>query len=363
MADGELMNVNVTVLRNGEMKRMLTASAIWFAMILTAILFIESKMVMIAMLFVLFAGWMLLVCRAFSLVYEGVRQVSQGADQLMRGEYGIRFKDDDEGDLSILSHQFNQLSVRLQLSMEELNQEQERLKRLISDVSHQFKTPLSSLVLFQELLSDPSASEHERTMLLERNRNELFRMERLIQSLLTMSRLEAGVIEVRPVTADLASTVKECMGSLESIFRQNQLSICLKWGNAPLPLAHDTFWLSEAIRNILHNAIDFTPEYGEITIELQRTEMTLQMTIRDSGIGIDQEDLPYIFQRFYQGKQGRLNGRRGTGVGLALSQLIIEKHGGHIRAESSLGQGTSVVMVFPVSFQSYDSVREGCTES
>lgn len=363
MADGELRNVNVSVFRNGEMKRMLAASAIWFAMMLTAMLFIESKTGMIAMLFVLFAGWMVLVCRAFGAVYQGVRQVSQGADQLMRGEYGIRFKDDAEGDLSILGHQFNQLSVRLQLSMEELNQEQERLKRLISDISHQFKTPLSSLVLFQELLSDPSALEHERTVLLERSRNELFRMERLIQSLLTMSRLEAGVIEVRPTVADLVSTVKECMGSLESIFRQKQLSICLKGGIEPLPLAHDPFWLSEAIRNILYNAIDFTPEYGEIIIELLRTEMSLQMTIRDFGVGIDQEDLPYIFQRFYQGKQGLLNGRRGTGVGLALSQLIIEKHGGHIRAESSLGEGTSVVMVFPASFQSYDSVRDGCTES
>lgn len=363
MADRERTAVNALILRNKEMKRMLSASAIWFSVVLTVSLFIESRTATIGLLLVLFAGWAVLVWRAFSTVYQGVRQISQGADQLMRGQYDIRFKDDAEGDLSILGHQLNQLSVRLQLSMEQLHKEQGRLKQLISDVSHQFKTPLSSLLLFQELLSDPSAPERDRAALLERSRNELFRMERLIQSLLTMSRLEAGVIEVRPVPADLTATAKDCLSSLESIFRQKQLSICLKGGDAPIPFAHDPFWLSEAIGNILHNAIDFTPEQGEVTVELLRTGMSLQVKVHDSGIGIAEEDMPHIFQRFYQGKQGRLNGRKGTGVGLALSQLIIEKHGGYIRAESSLGKGTLVVMTFPVSIESYENVSGSCIES
>jgi signal transduction histidine kinase len=285
---------------------------------------------------------------AFRRVYRTVREVSVGADHLMRGEFGIRFPDGDEGDLPILGHQFNQLSRRLQLTLRQLDLEKERLQQLISDVSHQVKTPLSSLLMFQELLNDPQMTAEDREAITERSKGELFRMERLIASMLTMSRLEAGVIELKPEAADVTDTLRRLATSLSSRLAQKRIVMNLDTGDRPIPFLHDPFWLSEAIGNLLANAIDFTPESGLIDVSVRRTEVSLSIVVKDHGTGIDPDDLPFIFHRFYQGKSARQSGRGGTGIGLALAALIVEKHGGRLHAESEPGRGAAFTMTFPL---------------
>lgn len=295
---------------------------------------------------------------AFRRVYRTVREVSVGADHLMRGDFGIRFPDGTEGDLPILGHQFNQLSRRFQLTLRQLDREKERLKQLISDISHQVKTPLSSLLMFQELLNDPQMTAEDREEITGRSKGELFRMERLISSMLTMSRLESGVIELKPEAADVSDTLQHLAAPFSSRLVQKRLVLNLDTGDRPAMFPHDPFWLREAVGNLLANAIDFTPEGGRIDVSVRRTEVSLSIVVKDDGTGIEPDDLPFIFQRFYQGKSARQSGRGGTGIGLALAALIVEKHGGRLHAESEPGRGAAFTMTFPLygHLPSYETV-------
>ncbi|PYI51048.1 HAMP domain-containing sensor histidine kinase [Paenibacillus flagellatus] len=289
------------------------------------------------------AAWL-----AFRRIYRTVRDVSAGADHLMRGDFRVRFPDGEEGDLSILGHQFNQLSNRLQLTLHQLDREKERLRQLVSDVSHQVKTPLSSLLLFQELLSDAGLSAEERETLSEKSKGELFRMERLIRSMLTMSRLEAGIIELRMEATDVVDTIAPLLDTWKPQAERKRIDLTLDTSGPPASFRHDPFWLREALGNVIGNAIDFTPEDGSIRVSVRTTEASLSIAVRDSGPGIDPEDLPFLFHRFYQGKSAKRSGRGGTGIGLSLARLIADKHGGRLHAESEPGQGAVFTMTFPL---------------
>jgi signal transduction histidine kinase len=298
--------------------------------------------------FLLYVGAVTTAGCLFHFVYRRIHKVTLAADHLMRGDYSQRFPDEGEGDLFVLGHQFNQLSRRLQLTDEQLRREQDRLRQLISDVSHQFKTPLSSLLLFQEFLSDPGLTDEQRREIQDRSRGELHRMERLIESLLTMSRLEAGELVIRKERTDLVITLEEVLASLNTRLAAKHLIVETDWRETEgLAFAHDAFWLGEALANVVGNAIDFTPEHGRIRVAAHRSEISLKVIVTDTGIGIDPQDLPFIFQRFYQGKGAHHEGRGGTGIGLALTRLIVERHDGWIQADSVLGQGTVITMLFP----------------
>lgn len=368
--------MSLNMLRNREFKRLLwMVTLLFLCSIIACTVFIQAfgdyqmternreqaalnplSIGLLGLMLVFFLLTALCLWFSFRIVYRKVQQVSLAVDHLMRGDYGNRFPDEGEGDLPILGHQFNQLSRRLQLTNDRLHQEQERLKQLISDVSHQFKTPLSSLMLFQELLKEQQMSNEDREQITEKSRLELVRMERLIQSLLTMSRLEAGIIELRIQPANVVETLRSVLDSLESRLKLRELSLHFECAEAMIPFPHDPFWLNEAVRNVLNNAIDFTSEGGHILMCVRKSEVSLQIIVQDSGVGIVADDLPFIFQRFYQGKHARKSGHGGTGIGLSLTWLIVEQHGGWTQADSEPGTGTTITMIFPCTPQAYGNV-------
>ncbi len=280
--------------------------------------------------------------------YRRLGQYNLGAERIMRGNYHFRFPETGEGQLDLLGFQFNQLSRRLQLSFAALQEEKKLLKEMISGISHQLKTPLASSRVFTELLLDETAADPEvRREFLQKSLAQLERMEWLIQSLLKISRLEAGVIEFKKANADLSETAARVVASLAENAAQNGQALLLEKENAPVEAPHDRKWLGEALNNIIDNAIRHTPAPGRITVSLEQTDSTAAIIVRDTGPGIPAAELERIFERFYQGSSGGKGPRRGSGIGLSLAKLIVEKHGGMIRVTSAPGEGAAFTITLP----------------
>jgi signal transduction histidine kinase len=286
-----------------------------------------------------------IVLLSFSRIYKRLNHIALAAKKIVEGDYSVKLYEEREGTLSILGHQFNQMSNRLQLSMEELKEEKLYLKDTIADISHQLKTPLTALKMLNDLLLEGAAEKKgKREEFLQRSKVQLERMEWLILSLLKLARIETGTIEFQNKKASLQGTVEEAVNDLEINWKQKKLKVEILKSHEEIMILHDKQWLKEAFLNIIKNSIEYTSEEGSISIELAETPVMARIVIEDNGEGILKEDLPYIFQRFYRGKN-RIYGK-GTGIGLALAKSIIENENGIITAKSELGKGTTFIITF-----------------
>lgn len=279
-------------------------------------------------------------------IYRQIRELSLDAEKIMRGDFNMIPLIQEEGDLPLLRFQFNQMADRLKNTLSRLGQEKLFLKALISDISHQLKTPLSSSLMFHDFLIDDPSIE-ERKDLLNRSKQQLEKINWLIKELLNISKLESGVIQFDRRESKINSTVEEVITSLQQKIDSKNISLYFDDFEHPIYLNHDERWLGEAIRNIVNNAIDYSNTYGEIRIKLESDAYFVRILIKDKGIGISPVDLPHVFERFYQARKGRPN-IEGTGIGLALTKLIVDKHGGRIGVESDgINKGTTFIMTFP----------------
>lgn len=296
--------------------------------------------VIVFLLILLFSS-LFLIWRVFNYVYSRIRLISLTTEEIMRGKFDTRFPEDSEGDLMIIGLQFNQMAKRLQLTLEKLHEEKLFLQKFISDISHQIKTPLSSLIMFNDLMiEDAVDSRKQQVEFLEKSNLQLKRIEWLINTLLKLSRLEAGTIPMRLEQADICQIVKNITDSQTPHLRDKQQHLHMEMDSPSIQIPFDPKWMQEALENMIHNAINYSSHYGTITVRVSETNSLVEIIVEDTGIGISPEDLPHVFERFYRGQNTCNTIRTGSGVGLALTKLIIEKHGGDIRVESELGKGT-----------------------
>lgn len=278
------------------------------------------------------------------------RLLEQAVSQInasLAGDTDARIECDSEGELYRLFHSINSLAAVLNAHAQKQLQEKEFLKNTISDISHQLKTPLAALNIYNGLLLDESeelSAVREFAALSER---ELDRMETLVQNLLKITRLDAGsvILEKNP------ENVSDMMRDIELHFayrtRQEQKEILLS-GPDNVSLLCDRGWLLEAIDNLVKNALDHTKCGDTVRIEWKSLSCAVQITVRDNGLGIHPEDLHHIFKRFYRSRfapEGSQD-RQGIGLGLPLSKAIVEAHGGIIEVDSALGKGTVFTMTF-----------------
>lgn len=279
-------------------------------------------------------------------IYQRVRKTANAAEKIVEGNFNIKLDDQDEGDFSKLGHQFNQMAKRLEMSLEQLKNEKIFLKNTISDISHQLKTPLSSIKIFNELLSGGNVKDaKDRDRFLKKSAEQMDRMEWLIQNLLIMARIEAGAVDFINEYKSLNHTIEAVVESLSEKWTGRGQNVSIICDSEEIFMLHDEKWLGEAMANILKNSIEHTVEGGLITVELSRTPLMTRIVVRDNGEGICSEDLPNIFKRFYKGRNN-IRGS-GTGIGLALSKAIIENQEGMIRVTSALNEGTTFTVTFP----------------
>ena len=246
----------------------------------------------------------------------------------------------EEGELSILSNNIYKAASTLKVQNEILSDDKKQLASAIADISHQLKTPLTSMMVMNDLLyaeEDPS----KRQEFLQTQSAQLSRMNWLIQTLLKLSKLDAGTIELKREQIEVTELLAEVIKPFEIQFELRNISY--KQDSGDMPLTCDKNWTVEALQNIVKNCIEHMDEGGELRISTLDTSLYVQITIEDTGCGIAAEDIPHVFERFYKGKNA---GKDSVGIGLALTKAIIEDQHGEITVKSTEGEGS----VFSVKF-------------
>ena len=261
------------------------------------------------------------------------------------GDRNARIVCDNEGELYRLFHSINSLAAVLNAHADNELREKEFLKNTISDISHQLKTPLAALNIYNGLLQDEDIEVSSVKEFANLSEQELDRIEVLVQNLLKITKLDAGSIAFEKEIENVADMMQDLELHFAYRAKQEQKEIVLS-GADDISLFCDRDWLGEAIGNIVKNALDHTGKGDTIYIKWTALPSAVQITIKDNGCGIHPEDLHHIFKRFYRSRFSK--DTQGIGLGLPLAKAIIEAHGGLIEVESELGIGTSFIMNFPI---------------
>lgn len=263
--------------------------------------------------------------------------------EYISGNKDVTIECDDEGELYRLFHEVNSLVSILNAHAENEKKAKKFLRNTISDISHQLKTPLTALNIYNGIIQDEAKelpSIQEFSLLSEQ---ELDRIETLVQNLLKITKLDAGTIILEKSmenVSEIAVDVKK-----HFLFRAGQdgKEICLS-GSEEIIFLCDRNWIIEAIGNLVKNALDHTEKDDFIRIEWRAFASVVQITVKDNGSGIYPEDLHHIFKRFYRSRFSK--DTQGIGLGLPLTKAIVEAHNGTIEVDSTLGRGTSFTMNF-----------------
>jgi signal transduction histidine kinase len=287
------------------------------------------------------AGLMLLITavnlvlftRMINHIAAALERTSSAADRIMAGDFSSLFghSGNSEGIISRLESQFGQMSRRLQLSLESMHREKEKVKALTSDISHQIKTPLASLQVLNSLLLEEELSPQERQEFLHHSQKEIEKLEWLSTSLLKMSHLESGMIQLKKEKGDLRQTIVAAVNGIYPQALEKDIEIDMS-GLMSLRICHDIRWTREALFNVMENAVKYTPTQGHIKIGMEKLEQYVKVDIEDSGIGIPPQEMEHIFERFYRGRSQAIQNAPGLGIGLYLSRNILEEQGGGIIA-------------------------------
>ena len=279
--------------------------------------------------------------RQSALLERAVQQIQSCLD----GNPDARLDCDREGEFYRLFHSVNALAAVLSAHADNEQREKRFLKNTIADISHQLKTPLAALNIYNGLLQDEAVSPSEVKEFADLSEQELDRIETLVQNLLKITRLDAGSVVLEKKNENVAEMVQDIARQYHYRAKQEQKEIVLS-GADDISLFCDRDWLSEAIGNIVKNALDHTEKGDTIHIKWKALPSAVQITVKDNGCGIHPEDLHHIFKRFYRSRFSK--DTQGIGLGLPLAKAIIEAHGGLIEVESELGIGTSFIMNFPI---------------
>ncbi|WP_411677766.1 sensor histidine kinase [Caproicibacter sp.] len=272
-----------------------------------------------------------------------IETAAEQITEYIAGDSDARIRCDEEGELYRLFHEVNSLVSILDAHAENELRAKEFLKNTIADISHQLKTPLAALNVYNGILQGEAENSPTVREFTDLSEQELERIETLVQNLLKIAKLDAGTIVIEKAEEN----VSEMMGGIERHFAframQEEKKMILS-GDENIFFSCDRNWLIEAISNIVKNAFDHTQKGDEIDIEWKQFASVIQVIIKDNGSGIHPEDLHHIFKRFYRSRFSK--DTQGVGLGLPLAKAIIEAHNGAIEVDSKLGTGTAFTIDF-----------------
>ncbi len=259
------------------------------------------------------------------------------------GNRAARIECDEEGELYRLFHEVNSLAAILNAHAEKEEKSKQFLKNTISDISHQLKTPLAALNIYNGLLQDEAEEQPEIKEFVTLSEQELDRIEILVQNLLKITKLDAGSILLEKTSENVADMMNDIELHFAYRAKQEHKEMVLS-GTDNISLFCDRDWLIEAISNIVKNAFDHTESGDVVCIEWRQFASVIQIIVKDNGSGIHPEDMHHIFKRFYRSRFSQ--DTQGIGLGLSLAKSIIEAHNGTVEVDSELGKGTTFIMNF-----------------
>ena len=251
----------------------------------------------------------------------------------------------EEGAMYRLFHEVNSLVTMADAHADSERRAKEFLRRTISDISHQLKTPIAALNIYNGILQQETADAATVREFTSLSEQELDRIESLVQSLLKMARLDAGTITLERSPENVFDLLEHIKRQYSFRAEQEGKEIVLE-GDEQTVFSCDRTWLTEAIGNLVKNALDHTAQGDRILVRWQQSPCLTQITVEDTGSGIHSEDLYHIFKRFYRSRFSK--DTQGVGLGLPLAKSIVEAHQGSIEVHSKLGQGTAFTINFPI---------------
>lgn len=275
--------------------------------------------------------------------YRELARMAQNLDRVLAGERDIKLHDMNEGELAILSSEIDKVIARLHLTVDELQAEKLALSDALADISHQLKTPLTSIAISTELIRDRLAERGNARDIVERLRlvqRLQGRVEDLVAALLKLARIDAGVIKLVSGPVDAAELVRKSFEPLAIAFdiAGVDFSSSVQEGSG---YEGDLSWSIEALGNILKNCMEHTPAGGRVTLCVTQDVLACRIRVEDTGPGIAEADLPHIFERFYRGERGRAEDEpstevnpAGVGIGLSLAKSLVTAQGGTLTAEN-----------------------------
>lgn len=259
--------------------------------------------------------------------YRRLQRLSTDLDNLLVSGTPLPISEYNEGELSILANQIQKITLLLKESAEVVNADKKYLADSLADISHQLRTPLTSMNLTASMLRNPELTTEKRIELSRELRNLLTRTDWLVETLLKISKLDAGTVKLiqKPVRVkDMISRAAEPL-AIPLDLRNQQLVIHCK----DETFTGDPIWTAEALCNILKNCTEHTPEGGTITVTASETSLYTQVEVEDTGAGFDPKDIPHLFERFYKGVNASVNS---YGIGLALARTVISSQNGSVHA-------------------------------
>ncbi len=279
------------------------------------------------------------------------RQMEEAVVQIrafISGDEDARIACDEEGELYRLFHEINSLAAILNAQVQKEGQSREFLKNTISDISHQLKTPLAALNIYNGIMQTEAETGELATIreFAGLSEQELDRIETLVQNLLKITKFDAGTMVVEKRQENISEIMAEVEKHFAHRARQEEKQVVLS-GSDAVSFSCDRSWILEALDNLVKNALDHTESGGSIWMTWEKSPSAVRMTVKDSGNGIHPEDLHHIFKRFYRSRYSQ--DTQGIGLGLPLVKAVAEAHGGSVSVDSRLGEGAAFVLLFPVA--------------
>lgn len=274
--------------------------------------------------------------------YKEIEKLSGYLRNISNGNYSMDIRDNEEGELSILKNEIYKVTLMLSKQGEFLKKDKEKLADAISDISHQLKTPLTSMMVMIDLLSDENLNSEKRIEFTKNIEMQLERMDWLLTSLLKLSKIDAGTIIFKKNKVKVSELIKKAMSPLLIPMELKEQKLIID-GNENTSFTGDLNWSTEAIVNIVKNCIEHTENKGIISIFYEENPLYTEIKISDNGTGIEKGDLPYIFKRFYKGKNASAGS---VGIGLAMAKSIIVSQNGDISVRSKKNEGTEFSIKF-----------------
>ena len=319
------------------------------AVITLSLFFITKQMV------VLLTGGVLLLCALIwlSLLTQifGKRlsaftsDLCQTLDHMIEGNEAPLRPKDSETMLARISHRLSRLYQIMQENRNKVDEDRQELQSLISDISHQVKTPVSNLKMAVDTLLEKPVSEAERIDFIRGIRSQTDKLDFLFQALVKTSRLETGVIQLEKKPGHLFDTVAQAMSGIVYAAEKKEISVSVDCPE-DLTVFHDSKWTSEALFNLLDNAVKYTPAGGKITVSVILWEMYVEIKVSDTGKGISESNQAAIFRRFY--REEEVHDQQGVGIGLYLAREIVTQQGGYIKVVSAPGNGAEFSIMLPI---------------
>ena len=284
---------------------------------------------------------MILTLSCFKKIYDEIKDMT---DYVYNSSEGRNFEmknRNQEGQIGLLKTELIKMTNILKEKVELLNNEKIFLNNTISDISHQLKTPMTSLIILNDLMYEDLPTE-TKIEFLDKIKSQLNRMEWLVKSMLKLSKVEAKVINFEKKEVKINELIKRSVAPSLIPMEIKNIKLSID-GDENTSYIGDINWSSEAFVNIIKNCIEHTPQDGRIDINYAQNPLYCEVVIKDSGEGIDKKDLPHIFKRFYKGKTSKEDS---VGIGLAMAKSIIESQNGDIYVESEINKGTEFHIIF-----------------